>query len=135
MTPRERFAFLADKLEEHSGKLLPVFSMRCWAYRLTPRSTIKTLIRGCGTAACAAGVAALLPELKAQGLMLEQDPMKRGHSYIRFNDEIHICALMTFFGITYDQAHDVFLPEAYSQVDIKPADVVAKIRKILRRQP
>lgn len=103
MTPRERLAFLANKLREPLPKNL-TFNIRVWMTSIE-----------CGTAACAIGYATLVPELAADGLILEKGSLI---PFYKGNWEYDACAV--FFGIKVHLAKHFFHPDNYP----KPAAAV-----------
>lgn len=82
------------------------------------------LKRGCGTAACALGSAALWPRFQKQGLTLEDNlPI--------FKDRLGIDAGVLFFGLTPSTAVSLFTPHRNHHT---PRQVAAVILKILHRR-
>ncbi len=127
MTPRERLEHLATELEQFSEKLTPHFDMYVWGESITDESSVEDLVYGCGTAACAAGFACLLPKLKADGILFRED----GPIYLdKTSDE----SLEEFFGLNDEQMYYIFMPGSYEYGEyskILPEHVVAHIREVL----
>lgn len=81
------------------------FDMRVW-YRRSGDSPPEGW--DCGTAACALGHACFIPEFVAEGLHLEK---RGGNFYPTFGDSAGVLAASFFFGVTWEQAYDLFNPE------------------------
>lgn len=77
----------------------------------------------CGTAACALGSAAMLPEFNKSGLKIEGAPTFKGHDEYRAGEK--------FFGITYDQSLFLFNPLCYESLHPTPKTVAKRVREIL----
>lgn len=127
MTPRERLEHLAHSMKLHANELAPVLDMETWADNLPEGATLQDLIKGCGTAACAAGIACLLPALKADGLHLW------GSTLPGFGSNTGDEALEEFFGLTTDEMEYIFMPDSYGREGYRvfPEEVVAHIEKVL----
>lgn len=85
----------------------------------------------CATAACACGTAALDPWFQEQGLRLFQDAT---HSYkwvIKYAGETYMQAAASFFGITRQQASELFDP-VYYPFDPSPKIVMERICKFIQ---
>lgn len=80
---------------------------------------------GCGFAACALGSAALYPPFKEAGLRLRLMAPQYG-------DACGSNAGAKFFGISYQEARDVFLPVFYTGI-ITAKDVSEKITKLIKK--
>lgn len=119
MTPRERLAFLAKKLREPLPEDL-TFDIGAWRKE-----------RSCGTAACAVGYAALLPELAADGLVVPPN------GYPRFRRHSGYDAASKFFGIPYGAALSFFNPDYYkgSIGRVTPDHVADRIDQWLAQNP
>ncbi len=137
MTPRQRLEHLADELERYEEELEPHFDMEVWSQRLHVDSTLEDLLHGCGTAACAAGFACLLPALKADGLYLYGGKVP-GFGHNTASTE----ALRQFFGIDFRQMNYIFMDQCYIPDQdspyfrkVSPKEVVAHIREVLKEMP
>jgi hypothetical protein len=106
------------ELRDPTDPSLRVFNMNDWAWPT-----------GCGTAACALGEAGFDPVFRKAGLMTETGPHG---GWVFYKDESGFDAGAEFFGISYEDACDLFSPESYDdEDDVKPKHVIAKIEKLL----
>jgi hypothetical protein len=118
-----------DKARQFCEKPVTQFNMDTWF---------------CGTAACAGGYLALLPEFQEKGLKVKvygsrarrHDMRDEGESgSVTYSIFTGLDALSRFFNIPYAVASAWFLPGRYgvnNHADIKPKDVAAKMRAYLR---
>jgi hypothetical protein len=129
MMNKERLLKLASELERCSdGRVLKIprdgtafFDMGTVVAAIEPE--FREDYHGCGTAACAMGFAGLHPWFQERGL--EWSPRLR---YLKVNNRSHTFnrAAQTFFGVTYDDAEDLFNPTKY--VNETPKQVAKRIR-------
>ena len=113
--------FLANK------KFTGHFDMTRWAGQIRNKQPT------CGTAACAAGWATTIPSFRKAGLYLTvwgpayQDLNTRSSdgSTNGYN------ALARFFGISYDDASELFDPSKYHDNHVEPEDVVERLDTLL----
>lgn len=85
----------------------------------------------CGTAACVAGTAGLIPEFRKAGLcsFLSDDVIlfdKEGH--VKSRD---LKAFAEFFGISFDQSFNICIPSEYDD-NATPSKVLRRLRSILK---
>lgn len=120
----DRLLRLADYLETVVAKLPPEqFHMAQWGIRDPD----------CGTACCAVGHAAAIPEFRAAGLSLEWET---GDAEPVFGDCFGWRAVCKFFGLAFIEAEPLFSPTYYFDCDgrevpaneITPGMVAARIR-------
>ena len=133
-TGRGRLARLADALENDLPKRFEAegrtFDMRAWRTDLDPE---------CGTAACAAGFACMLPEFNQRGLVLEwSDNLNVAEAYPIFKQEDGVLneweGLAAFFGVGLEVVDWIFDANCYKAKALKitPKMVAARIRKYLK---
>ena len=86
-------------------------------------------LHGCGNTACFAGHLALSPEFKKAGGLLY------GTGAPKFNNFSGSYAVAQYFGITYELAGDLTLPDRdfypVDYEDVKPEHVIEKLEMIL----
>lgn len=87
--------------------------------------------KSCGTAACALGEACFVPELRAEGLRLTHDvgsymvPVFKGE-WVGFD------AAMKLFGLSSDEAHDLFGIDSYWPRRLAtPGNVAKRIAELI----
>jgi len=97
----ERLSEILLVVEEHN---LDQFNMDLW-YRRTYEQK-----EGCGFSACAGGWAAIDPELRQQGLYLDENH----HICYTESKGTGFTALSYFFGISDNESSFLFDPDAYS---------------------
>lgn len=88
----------------------------------------------CGTRACAAGHAARIPEFRKAGLRLKPRPGQQGNLYLfpHYQGKIDFEALAKFFGITKNEASELFVPSTVkSDFDYDPVYVAQYIRNFV----
>jgi len=96
----------------------------------------------CGTAACAMGWAATIPELRRAGLRLVQTVQGIGHVVLRgqepedtYGSATERAAASKVFGITDDdQFNRLFIPEHTLPGDATPKRVAREIERYVREQ-
>lgn len=115
---KSRLLILARALERFKPTERRKFNLATWKLRT----------RGCGTQACAAGLAASLPELKRLGLSLETNySIERQTCYVpKYRRYSAWDAIEKFFGLSPDEAFHLF---AYDHYD-DPRDPVAVATRI-----
>jgi hypothetical protein len=83
----------------------------------------------CGTAACACGLLALSDEGKEAGFRIERNGRM---SFLSYKGDYDWDAVEQFFGISYDDAHFLFLDESYDDYDeTKLNDVISRIERFI----
>lgn len=90
----------------------------------------------CGSAACALGHAALMPEFRKLGLKLVYENNVDGEvlGTVKYRGQEDQYAGAAFFGLTLQEAHMLFMLDAYDTEDvetIKPSQVVVMIDRVL----
>ncbi len=92
------------------------------------------LRHGCGTAACALGAACLYPPFKRAGLKLRIEK-EWGVPCPTFKGSVELNAGEIFFGITYEEAADLFFGSRYRTgwAGTRPHHVATKIRKLIKK--
>ena len=82
-------------------------------------------VHECGTASCALGWAARDPDFNKQGL----------HFFdlsTRYDDCVGYNAGREFFGLTWDEAYELFDPDAYPS-DVTVNDVIDRVMDVIER--
>lgn len=136
---RARLLHLIDVLETVERGNLP-FEMEKWAIVKQDKTV-------CGTAACAAGYAALDPEFRAEGFTLRNHSnvefksfydlvryipnLELEYPFISFDGVSGWLALGEFFGLTFPQANYVFGAKSYRRSDVAPKHVIEHIHHVL----
>jgi hypothetical protein len=87
----------------------------------------------CGTAACACGHAAMMPEFQAEGFKLLAD-MSDCQGVPYFEGEIGWRAVEKFFGLENSEASDLFSQSAHSYEGTTPFEVAQRIREFIKEQ-
>ena len=84
----------------------------------------------CGTTACALGWATTIPEFRVAGLKLTQrgDPINYRAGATGFS------AAQGIFGISWDQAHSLFMPSTEAEHKATPKYVARKIRRFVKER-
>lgn len=142
LSGQERLTILVNFLESDN--------LRTVQFDIGTFATIKSkepIAEGtCGTSACAIGLGAMIPELRAEGLRLiyEPAPGYRGkpdslfESYYEatpaFDKYVAMPAICVFFDLTSDNACDLFYDFFDDEGDLRDRDMVAgDIRYFLRQ--
>lgn len=115
-----------------SNKGLPkFFDMATWAGEVC-RYDPCTEKNECGTAACAVGTAAMDRWHQSRGLhLIDNNPVYLDYETQHFSWGYEACA--RFYGISVDQAVELFSPDSYSPFDRRnPTAVAARIREFVR---
>lgn len=81
----------------------------------------------CATSACALGWATAIPEFNRAGLELRARKGSR-EAFVYYKDDSTEDAAAEFFGIPYEDAHDICL----SDFDATPQEKAAQIRAIVK---
>lgn len=89
----------------------------------------------CGTAACVAGTAGLIPEFRKAGL---KTTIRETGSCVEFRgeggEEGGEDAFAKFFGVTESDSYDICMPERYTNSPkATPREVVAKLERVLKK--
>lgn len=84
----------------------------------------------CGTTACALGWATVIPEFRKKGLKLEFDEWDAGK--VRFGHREGLRAAEAFFGIHFNEAASLFLPNGDANATAK--QVARKIERFVDRR-
>lgn len=129
MTPIERRLFLAEALEKNARDPNGMrFDLSVWidgyddGDNLPSRSQDYAL--DCGTVGCAVGLAMLLPEFRAEGLMIVNiSPF--------FENRSQWSAVAKFFGVSIEEAQHLFSVNAYDG-PTRGADAEFAVAKRLR---
>ena len=108
-------AFLEDEVPEER------FDMDQWA---------NGDLAECGTVGCAAGWATTIPEFAEAGFVLERT---RRMMTVVFERETDTSACARFFGLSWDRASWLFNSGEYDHDPVLRAEVVARIRDMVRR--
>lgn len=108
-----RLLKLASHLESLPRK---VFSIEVWHQT-----------KSCGTVACAAGHACMMPEFRRAGFRLTED----GWPIYRGEEHFHACS--KFFGITVDESLELFSPNYYKNSPT-PKQVAKRIRTLVAKK-
>jgi len=126
-----RLTKLAELLE--SLKPGKHFDMETWGEHNAdePPHLDKNGKPGCGSVACALGWAACLPSFRKAGLKVEYADGVYGNpvwvpTYKGFTGEI---AGAEFFGIDWNEAYDLFVPD---NMDQTPKQVARNVRKLIK---
>ena len=83
----------------------------------------------CGTAACAAGIACMLPEFQKEGLRLSADGCFNDEFPI-FREFMYVEAMQHVLDITFKQTRYLFDPMAYSG-KVLPIDIAIVTGKLI----
>ena len=122
-----RLTLLADTLE------MPVVKASCFNLNWWFHGDFPANLDGlpeCDAAACAIGIACLIPEFQALGFRLE----RFGGNYLpTFGDHMGYRAVERFFGLTSDGAEDLFDRSSYDQENDQLA-VAERIRAFVKQQ-
>jgi len=141
MTATDRLNRTADFLEKELDDYGVRFNMRYWftpskkkletVDKITPaRSVVPT----CGTAACAAGSATLVPEFMGrQGLKLVVEYWGDGQwdCDIRYRGQYGMDACAKFFKISDEDASYLFEPMSYN--DPRKRNVISRLRQVAKK--
>ncbi len=133
MTQRERLERLADLLDTDPATW-PTDGDAPVGFRMQTDWLCRT--PSCGTVCCVAGLAALDPVLRADGLSLDGEPDRRHRYVVATNPatgraEVGYRAAAAFFGVTH-----LFDPDEYPESDrTDPTAVAARIRKYAAELP
>lgn len=101
----------------------------------------------CGSAACALGSAAIYPPFIKQGLHLKEDEISVKINYDRkvpeleyyfsfvpsYKRETHKYAGAKFFGITDNEADNLFMTINYEESIITTKDVAERVKKLIKK--
>jgi hypothetical protein len=98
---KDRLTLLANVLESLDGFISPHFTMLGWSTVGDNNATTPKEVVDCGSAACAAGYAATIPQFRREGFKLERGLPTFGR-YTGF------AACERFFGLNSRQANRVF---------------------------
>lgn len=138
MTPDQRLAFLADKLDENANNPKGMrFDLEAWLAddEGIPHRTGGKPAIDCGTTGCAVGLAMLLPEFQAEGF--HWNP-----AYFigpEFERHSSWSAVNAFFGLNEFQSGWLFTQDAYNTFELptKAAEgeraVAARIRDFISK--
>jgi hypothetical protein len=126
----ERLLLLADRLEHFDEQdAIKEFDMDIYYAPASP---------SCGTAGCALGLAATMPEFNALGLRVNENNEITYHPpyFVITYDHIDSRAGHEFFRLTVDQFNYIFMPHYYftnfeNDERISPQDVATRIRKFV----
>jgi len=141
----ERLTEFAELLENLPAKVpgLDAFNLGHWyntsIYEDVGRfsESIRLKEGFCKTSACALGSAALYGPFQAQGLKVEYNDIvlldEKGYYVMGAEGECDngLSAGAEFFGITWDQAHWLFIPSEYTAEVVTPQMVAARVKMIL----
>lgn len=116
------------RLQEELAKPLPanvLFDMSWWSKK-----------HNCGTTYCAGGLACLIPEFQAEGLMLIPDGWGGGGSVMFAGHGTSFDALADFFELTDFQFEMIFVATHYPEYkgissDIGMEDVIRQIQRVI----
>lgn len=108
--------------KEHSSKRTVKFDLIHWGESRTK------LTRSCGTTACAVGLACLTPEFQKEGLTSCGNNKRL---IPMFNGQRSWDAVKSFFGISYEEAKELFSYMAYS-TSVGPDAAMAISERITR---
>jgi len=117
MTPIERLELLATALETMPEERK--FYMGDWVEETKTKWNEKGVMllpeQFCGTAVCAFGHACTMPEFRAEGLSVRAHILFSGYGGFApaFEDKTGFEAAELFFGLTTDEAWELFDPERY----------------------
>lgn len=116
------------------------FDMYVWGRSNNGETMERRKILSCGFAGCALGNAALYPPLRRMGLRVLVSPDSRfGEIFINGKSLDNILAgsiaqgAAPFFGIKPKECDDLFDPNKYKVMDIKPRHVIKKIDKLIKK--
>lgn len=140
----KRLEMLKDMLENHK-KIFPTvaFNMESWLDVQSVTDLVLSFFGKskkeknlCGTAACALGSAAIYAPFNAMGLKLAEDEsgfFATGTLTPSYMGEDGVDAGSKFFGITEEEATDLFIPEEYEKNChyITPRDVAKRVQKVI----
>lgn len=87
----------------------------------------------CGTSACACGLAAMDPEFQKQGLKLVPYDGGGQKLNLHYRGATDMCAASLFFGVSMDNAYNLFAPGAY-ECEATPNDVARRIRILMMEE-
>lgn len=117
MTPKERLAFLADKLEENANNPKGMkFDLSLWSH--TERAVPKAI--DCRTTGCAVGLAGLLPEFVAEGFSITGNIFSTTTPrYVTDRENVEGWrAVETFFDLSPEKAGWLFTEHRYQWDDL-----------------
>jgi hypothetical protein len=135
----ERLLKLADFLDTVPNSRFNIWS---WTSHASGEGDTSTAVKAlgvarhhCGTTACAVGWACTIPEFKAAGLGFSAE--KWGDIPVYHDPDgiaapkFYWTAVTEFFGLDAGTATSLFTDEGYSVDDPTPADVAAKIHRVV----
>lgn len=124
-----------EKSEILCGNVHIQFNMQAWMQRVPPKNVDRHRwqARQCGTNACAAGLASLLPPIREEGLVMKYDP-----SYMmlipknRYTGSLMYEALEEVFELTGREVGLIFDPTTYPESKLHhPFYAAARIRNVM----
>lgn len=139
MTPNERLAHLATVLRTKELNNLD-FNLHVWIetpdrYKgeVSKKEAATRALEGenfCGTSACAVGLACLLPEFQAEGLMFYSYPVYRTERGYFENWE----AVRKFFDLDEEDTERLFMASYYDTLHPTREQVADRIEELLARK-